>query len=501
MEVTKQSHYKEIAFLFFATLTLSYFISPIFKTPQTDRQVFVYGSMAILKGGIPYKDFFDHKPPLIYLILAIGWPLKWWGVWFVGVAAKWIACIFLYKVAIKYQIRLRLLVPLTFLVTLLDPFIICMGSFTREYTAIFIAIAISLILMNTGKKFILTGIMIGLIFFTQQEEILALFPFVIWHICIPENHTRQLTWIIFLKRVFQMATGFLFILVPILIWLYSKDALKAFWEQAFLYNFFIYRPNNSMSVRISNSFSLFYHSRIGFFILGFLIAHFYFALKKSNQVLHFTAISALIMFAVLKTVFSRLGEMYNMQHYFMGFSALFAISALLIIREWNQYLRSLKWKLAVGFFFVISCWFLWENALTSKFTQKEDIYYKRIQEILPYVKEVQDNDGQLFVFRNTSYIKLYTELNCLSPSKWIYTTTYNSKLNFDRTENFVKEIIDSLEQNQTLYIVDLSVEWPLHSPTMSSLWSKYLESNYTIIKSTDGYTLLKRKVPSKYIPE
>lgn len=115
-----------------------------------------------------------------------------------------------------------------------------------------------------------------------------------------------------------------------------------------------------------------------------------------------------------------------------------------------------------------------------------------MQEILPYIKEIKNKNGQLFVFRNTSYIKLYNELNCLSPSKWIYTTTYNSKLKFDKTENVVRDIINSLELNQTIYIVDLSVEWPLLSPTMLNEWNKYINANYSIIKSTEGYTLLKR---------
>lgn len=496
MEVTKQSHYKEIAFLFFATLALSYFISPIFKTPQTDRQVFVYGSMTLLKGGVPYKDFFDHKPPLIYLILSLGWIFKWWGIWIVGVVAKWIAAIFLYKVALVFLTRLSILVPLVFLVVLLDPFIICMGSFTREYTAIFIAITLSLILLNPGKTFVLTGVMTGLTFFTQQEEILALCPFIIWHLFTTEKNTLQVNWGLFFKRVFQMLVGFMFIVIPLVLWLYSKDALYGFWDQAFLYNFFIYLPNNPIPIRISNSLSLFYHSRIGFFIIGFLIVHFYLVHKSSQKALHFAAIITLLLFTILKTVFSRLGEMYNMQHYFMGYSAIFAISALLILSEWNQYLKPLKWRLSVVFFFLLSSYFLWENAVTSKFTQKEDVYSKRIQEILPYVQEVQNKDGQLFVFRSTAFVNLYNELNCLSPSKWLYPTPNSSQLKFNEADFTVVEIINSIEANRTLYIVDVSVEWPLHSPAMRSMWNKYLDSNYTIIKSTEGYTLLKRKIVS-----
>lgn len=488
---------KESIFLLFITILLSYYISPFFKSPQYDRQVFVYGSMTILKGGVPYKDFFDHKPPLIFLILALGWPFKWWGVWMVGVLAKWIASVYLYKAAVKLKVGLSILVPLCFLVTLLDPFIICLGSFTREYTAVFIAIALSVILMNPGKKYIVTGLLFGLTFFTQQEEILALIPFIVWHLCTHEDNQFQFNMKLFFQRILKMILGFLIVLIPLLLWLFAKGALTTFWEQAFLYNFFIYRPSNPIPVRLSNALALFYHSRIGFFIAGFLILHFYFVVKKTNRALHLTAIITFLLFVLLKSVYSRLGEMYNMQHYFMGFSALFAISALLILREWNLYLQTLKWKLAAGFIFLLSSWFLWENALTSAFTEKEDVYYKRMQEILPVIQEVKNKDGQLFIFRNTAYIHLYNQLNCLAPTKWIYTTTYNSTLDAEKVEIFVTEIIESLEKYKTSYIIDLSVEYPLHSSFYKSKWNHYLDANYSIIQTTAGYVLLKRNTALK----
>ncbi|MBY0476046.1 MAG: hypothetical protein K2Q24_00225 [Chitinophagaceae bacterium] len=453
--------------------------------------------MTILKGGVPYKDFFDHKPPLIFLILALGWPFKWWGVWMVGVLAKWIAALFLFKAAVNLKAGLSILVPLCFLVTLLDPFIICLGSFTREYTAVFIAIALAVILMNPGKKYIITGLIFGLTFFTQQEEILALIPFIIWHLCTHEDNQFQFNMKLFFQRILKMFLGFMIVLIPLLLWLFAKGALTAFWEQAFLYNFFIYRPSNPMSVRLLNALALLYHSRIGFFITGFLFVHFYFVVKKTNRTLHFTAIITFLLFVLVKSVYSRLGEMYNMQHYFMGFSALFAISALLILREWNLYLQTIKWKLAGSFVFLISSWFLWENALTSAFTEKKDVYYKRMQEILPVIQEVKNKNDQLFVFRNTAYIHLYNQLNCLAPTKWIYLPIYKSKYKIEKTENFVSEIIKALESNQTLYVVDMSVEYPLSDSLLRREWNKYLYTNYSAVKSAEGFVILKRNLPSK----
>lgn len=45
---------------------------PIGKAPQEDAGVFLYAAQLLLDGGLPYRDVWDHKPPLIYLIDALG---------------------------------------------------------------------------------------------------------------------------------------------------------------------------------------------------------------------------------------------------------------------------------------------------------------------------------------------------------------------------------------------------------------------------------------------
>ena len=255
-----------MAFVLLAiTLLLSYYVSPFFKSPQTDRQVFVYGGMAILKGDIPYKDFFDHKPPIIYIILAVGWHLKWWGIWAVGVITKWIAALFLYKAAQFYNTPLKLLVPITFLVTLLDPFLIENGTFTREYSSVFMAIIVAIILVNPNKKYFLIGFLLGLTFFTQQEEVIFIAPFLFWYVWFEDNRLVQFKLLI--TRVAKLILGFLLILTPLIGWLYFKNGLQEFWQHAFIFNFTIYQPSNPLEIRLENSLKLFYHSRVVFFIL------------------------------------------------------------------------------------------------------------------------------------------------------------------------------------------------------------------------------------------
>ena len=43
-----------------------------------DKEIFKYVGLVIYKGGVPYRDVFDHKPPLIYFLNAFNW---WFNVW------------------------------------------------------------------------------------------------------------------------------------------------------------------------------------------------------------------------------------------------------------------------------------------------------------------------------------------------------------------------------------------------------------------------------------
>jgi hypothetical protein len=59
-------------------------LSPAYPSqPNRDAGGLLYFGSEILAGHIPYRDFWDHKPPLSYYLNALGLALApgWWGVW------------------------------------------------------------------------------------------------------------------------------------------------------------------------------------------------------------------------------------------------------------------------------------------------------------------------------------------------------------------------------------------------------------------------------------
>lgn len=60
---------------------------PAGRDPAEDAGVFFYAAQRLLDGGAPYRDIWDHKPPGVYFIDAVGLALaRQTGVWFVQIA-------------------------------------------------------------------------------------------------------------------------------------------------------------------------------------------------------------------------------------------------------------------------------------------------------------------------------------------------------------------------------------------------------------------------------
>ncbi|MEO8632251.1 MAG: glycosyltransferase family 39 protein [Chloroflexota bacterium] len=61
---------------------------PAGRDPAEDSGVFFYAAQRLLEGGAPYRDIWDHKPPGVYFVDAVGLALgRQTGVWLVQVAS------------------------------------------------------------------------------------------------------------------------------------------------------------------------------------------------------------------------------------------------------------------------------------------------------------------------------------------------------------------------------------------------------------------------------
>src|SRR5215510_3053799 len=68
--------------------------------PSRDSGVFLYVGWRLLSGDVPYRDVWDHKPPLIYFVDALGLtltPHSLWGVWVLQLIFIFFTLLLVYK--------------------------------------------------------------------------------------------------------------------------------------------------------------------------------------------------------------------------------------------------------------------------------------------------------------------------------------------------------------------------------------------------------------------
>ena len=126
----------------------------------TDSSVFKYVARVIENGGMPYRDTFDHKGPLIYILNLVG--LKFGecrGIWGVEFATLFLTFAAMYKIAyLKSKSKILSFMALLFAGSALFKYFEG-GNYTEEYAMPFIAVSIyfftdlfgSLISMQASK--------------------------------------------------------------------------------------------------------------------------------------------------------------------------------------------------------------------------------------------------------------------------------------------------------------------------------------------------------------
>jgi hypothetical protein len=91
-----------IALIALAVLAVAVPNLPTRRVPSEDAGVFFYVANTLLAGGLPYRDVWDHKPPAVYVIDAVGLAAGGaLGIWVLQLAALAVAAILSYRVMAK----------------------------------------------------------------------------------------------------------------------------------------------------------------------------------------------------------------------------------------------------------------------------------------------------------------------------------------------------------------------------------------------------------------
>lgn len=214
-------------------------VNPI---PQRDSGVFQYVGWRILQGEVPYKDIWDHKPPVIYFINALGLLIgkgSSWGVWLLEWISLFVASITSYKI-LKSDSGQLIGYFGTSLWLYCIPLLISDGNTTTEYgislqfLCILFFLKLDWEICNKKVPFILG--LLGCMLFMLKQPLIGLLFSICLCILIRRLIQNKLFWAI--QEIFLLFLGASCILISFLMYFYLNDSLVYFWNDAFLYNYF-----------------------------------------------------------------------------------------------------------------------------------------------------------------------------------------------------------------------------------------------------------------------
>jgi hypothetical protein len=477
MNMNKQRY--GLLFVLAASVLLSLLYVPYYNIPNGDKEVYRCVGRVLLRGGVPYRDIFDHKPPLIfflnYVALLLGGD---WAQWLIDTCLGLLATGLFFQLGRKYRLPFPWLLPLLFNLMIRD-FLMSLGmGMTREYTTMLQLIFFCVLLGKHRYRYFLLGLLSGLIFFMQQDQVLALVPFFVYAF-LPDEDTIPV-----FTRILGTATGFLAIAAPLALYFIVHGSMTYFWQDAFLFNMGWYTTTIKesfgdhlrklkttldkgnyevpfMVAVILGTCSLFFRNRKKGFILVCLVA---------------------VIFSVIPEFLGGRDVRVNIEgmgftHYFLPLSATLCMLLFAVFAFTEE--PVLQGRKAQAIYGILVCASLLYTAIqhgAHLIPAKDDDAISNPE--MDFLRQHPPADYQLFIFGNTSATYAYNEFNILVPSKWIYHHFYALYDNWDQDHSFLISIEQDLLRHRTTYVLDYSVKHFFRDPSAGELWHSFLEKYY-----------------------
>ena len=238
----KQNIYYILIFVIVTIFALLGFgSSPLNKgVTQNDSAVFQIMGRGMLKGQVMYRDLFDHKGPVMYIINAIAYLINpQIGLFIVEILFIYIGAVFIFKTS-KLLINEKVSLIMAIVYAILIFITILGGNFTEEYAITFTSIALYCIMKIIYKNeyenkilWVVIGATFALNFFIKPTYIAIWIAFGIVQFIysIKEKKIKEL-----IKYIFYMIIGIMIVTLPIIIYLVLNDDIHYFIDAFFILN-------------------------------------------------------------------------------------------------------------------------------------------------------------------------------------------------------------------------------------------------------------------------
>lgn len=234
-----------VSMVVFFALSLAFMVNSPFHPWRrtlslTDSSVFQTIAMMMRRGYTPYKDTFDHKGPLIYLINYLGLCInESFGIWIIEVISLAVSFFVIFKIARLYCGLLS-----SYVIVALSGSILAetfeSGNLVEEYALPYISIATFIFIdyltnnVLSKKRLVIVGVCLGAVLMLRPNMI-ALWIVFCLGILIKLIKSKEMK--VIKECVIYVLLGILLFVSPIVIWLMIHHAFNDFIEAYLLFNF------------------------------------------------------------------------------------------------------------------------------------------------------------------------------------------------------------------------------------------------------------------------
>ena len=478
--VISKFNYLEGLFKFFFLLIISFLFltqSPLHiwrsSDSNTDSSVFQTVAMMMDKGYMPYRDTFDHKGPLTYLINYLGRHIvAYGGVWVIEFISLFVMLLFIYKIS-----RLKCSKTLSYIVVLLSvSFLFDFfqgGNLVEEYAmsliagALFVFLDYFVYLKISTFRLMFCGLCFGGVCLLRPNMISVWLVFCIAVLmqCIGSKNYQNLK-----KFILYFLLGFFIIVFPVILWLIINNSFFAFWDEYIRFNF------TYVSSRSSKMWSSFFSYFTKPLVMLSTIIAVYMSWKSKHQFLYGTYCCYIVCTVLFVCMAGGRHEHYGM---IMVPVIAFPIASLfnLCIDRFSSNEREGKVEIfLIGLYLVLTIiipsWLSTITGLSEIYNLRDaDQHSGRVNMVCSIVRDNTKYDDKISVYGNWDII--YVMSDRAHATKY----SYQFPIGFVR-QNIMQEYFEGLKEEKPTIIVvqtgyyDTEIENFLSNNEYRLIWSE-----------------------------
>lgn len=241
---------KILAFFLLAFLAFTFLLahsictSPLFITLYSDSETFIVMGKLLLRGEVPYIDYFDHKGPVIFFIEALALQLhpdNRTSVFIFQFILLLILLCSMYKMLRRYVNGVKSMIAILLTLCYYAP-VFCNGNLTEEYSLLFIFVpfyfALRFILEKeyvlSFAKMVIIGLCCGVLIWLRLNNMAVICACILLFFM---DYYLKKDWLNVVRLVGGVSLGVMLVSVPILLYFYSVHALGEMLYSTFTFNF------------------------------------------------------------------------------------------------------------------------------------------------------------------------------------------------------------------------------------------------------------------------